>query len=258
MSNREVTTSPGGITRSVWCRMRKLLRRVGFLRSTYALILAVQDSLRDTPARRRAEMDCTFAQRRDPWDYEKYEVLGRKRFQREAEMLDAVRGKALFRQGLEIGCAEGGFTEILEDRCESLLVMDISPVALERARERRHWGEHVRFDQWDIRSLEKAPLPGTFDLIVIIHVLNYVRNPSFIRAVRAKLVDGLRPGGHLLIANESQDSVSETSWWSKYMIRGGRWINAFIADHPELEVVDTATLDLEDCLSLEMLCRKVR
>jgi len=34
------------------------------------------------------------------------------------------------------------------------------------------------------------------------------------------------------VGSVSQDSVSETSWSSKYLIRGGKWIKAFIAGHP--------------------------
>jgi O-antigen/teichoic acid export membrane protein/2-polyprenyl-3-methyl-5-hydroxy-6-metoxy-1,4-benzoquinol methylase len=255
---REVVTLPGSVGRSVWRALRRSLRRVGFLRSTYYLMLALQEAWRDTPASGRAELDSTFAQRRDPWDFETNELRGRKRYVWEAQMLDAVRGKTRFPQALEVGCAEGAFTEVLEGRCESLLAVDISPVALARARERQPWADHVRFDQWDLRSLQNGPLPGSFDLIVVVHALNYIRRPSYLRAVRARLVEGLRPGGYLLVANEAFDTVAQTSWWSKYLIRGGKWINAFIAEHPALEVIDTATLDLGDCLSLEMLCRKVR
>ena len=53
-----------------------------------------------------------------------------------------------------------------------------------------------------------------------------------IEAARSKLVERLRPGGCLLMGSVSQDSVSETSWSSKYLIRGGKWIKAFIAGHP--------------------------
>lgn len=255
---REVLPLPGSVARRVGRGLRRSLRRIGFLRSTYYLMLALREVATDSAGRSRAEVDREFARRPDPWDFDTNEAHGRKRFQREAEMLDAVRGKARFRQALEVGCAEGAFTEVLQSRCESLLAVDISPIALARARARRPWGEHVRFDRWDLRCLQHGALPGTFDLIVAVHVLEYIRRPSVLRAVRSKLVEGLRPGGYLLVGDVSQDSVSETSWWSKYLIRGGKWINAFIAEHPALEVVDTATLDLGDCLSQEMLCRKVR
>ena len=42
-----------------------------------------------------------------------------------ARMVDSVRGGKRFRNALEIGCAEGAFTELLADRCHSLLAVDI-------------------------------------------------------------------------------------------------------------------------------------
>jgi O-antigen/teichoic acid export membrane protein/SAM-dependent methyltransferase len=259
MFAREVLRLPMTVARYLYRGLRRILRRVGFLRSTYYLLLAGREAMTDSSASGRAELDHTFGPKPDPWDYETIEVRGRRRFQREVEMLDAVRGGARFQRVLEVGCAEGAFTELLAERSESLLAVDISPVALARARSRRQWGDHVRFDQWDLRSLHRAALPGTFDLIVIVHVMNYIRSPRFLRAVRVKLVEGLCPGGYLLLGNESQpDAVMGNSWWSRYLIRGGKWINAFITEHPALRVIDTAALDLGDCLSLEVLCQKIR
>jgi len=257
MFAREVLGLPMTVARALYRRLRRILRHVGFLRSTYYLLVAAREALTDSSASGRAELDRTFGRKPDPWDFETVEVRGKRRFQREVEMLDAVSRGARFQRVLEVGCAEGAFTEMLAERSESLLAVDISPVALARARERRDWGDHVRFGQWDLRCLEHGPLAGTFDLIVVMHVIEYIRRPSVFRAVRAGLVEGLRPGGYLLLGNVSQpDGVMENSWWSRYFIRGKR-INAFITEHPALRVVDTSALDLGDCVSFEILCQKV-
>jgi len=70
-----------------------------------------------------------------PWDYASPREQAR--FHHAAELLDVVRGNTCFRKALEVGCAEGAFTEFLAPRCESLLAVDVSAAALERALTRR-------------------------------------------------------------------------------------------------------------------------
>lgn len=171
-------------------------------------------------------------------------------------MLDQVRGIRRFGCALEIGCAEGVFTEILADRCDSLLATDFSEVALARARQRCQWGEHVSFAQMDLRN---DPLPGNFDLIVAIHVLEYIKNPLTLRRVRDKLVRGLRSGGYLLIGSCTGDNeFRERLWWSRYMLRGGRRINAFVSAHPQLTIMDAATNPLPGSISWDVLLRRTK
>jgi SAM-dependent methyltransferase len=152
-------------------------------------------------------------------------------------MLDAVRGQSRFRRAFEIGCAEGGFTEILESRCESVLAVDLSPVAVARASSRRLWDDRVRFRAWDLRL---DPLPGAFDLIVLCGVLELLYRPSALRSVWARLVDALDPGGCLLLQTTYANPVVERAWWGRYFLRG-KWIDAYARRHPALEVVATQT-----------------
>jgi SAM-dependent methyltransferase len=173
----------------------------------------------------------------------------------ELAMLDSVRGGKRFRSALEIGCAEGIFTEMLIERCDFLVAVDISSVALERARQRCQPGAHIRFCELDIRE---DSLPGTFDLIVAVHVLEYIRSPFSLRRIRRKLVDSLRSGGYLLVANVRNDEFIESTRWGQYLLRGGKNITAFIGRHPALRVLDKTVLELDDCSSIEMLCRKIR
>jgi 2-polyprenyl-3-methyl-5-hydroxy-6-metoxy-1,4-benzoquinol methylase len=169
-------------------------------------------------------------------------------------MLDAVRGAARFAKALEVGCAEGMFTEMLAPRCESLLAVDISPVALARAQRRCQADEHVQFAEWDLRV---DPLPGTYDLIVIIHALEYIRNPLAVRRARNKLMNSLRPGGYLLVGTMKVAEIYENAWWGRYLLRSGQHINNFFAAHPALELVNTATFHLEkDEVAYDVLLRK--
>lgn len=108
--------------------------------------------------------------------------------------------------------------------------------------------------EWDLRV---DPLPDTYDVIVMIHALEYIRNPISVRRARMKLVEGLRPGGYLLIGTMKVTEVFENAWWGRYFLRSGKRINAFFAQHPALTVVKTAEFYLgKDYISYDVLFRK--
>jgi SAM-dependent methyltransferase len=252
--HRSVTTDMGFVD-GLYRRARRILRRVWFLRSSHYLMLAIGDAFRDSRESGRTELDAEFDRREDPWRYSELPIQ-QERVRRELAMIDAVRGAACFGKALEVGCAEGLFTEQLVDRCDSVLALDISPVALARARQRRPWDHRVRFAEWDLRT---DPLPDSYDLIVIIHALEYIRNPIAVRRARAKLVDGLRPGGYLLVGTMGGSEVARDSWWGRYILRGGKHLNEFLARHPKVTVVATAEMALgegEEFRSHELLLRK--
>jgi len=233
---------------------RSMMKRVPGLFSTWHLGRAVQDAWLDSSRRAAPVIERDFG-KIDPWKYTSNE-LEIFRHRREAEMLDNIRGNRRFACVLEAGCAEGVFTEILAERCDSLLATDFSPLALARARQRRQWTGHVSFAQLDLRV---DPLPNVFDLIVAIHVVEYIKNPIALRRVREKLVQGVRPGGYLLIGSCTGDNeFREGLWWSRYMLRGGQRINAFFAAHPQLSVVDSAIHPLPGSVSRDILLRKIR
>jgi SAM-dependent methyltransferase len=217
--------------------LRRTLGRVPFARSTWHLAGELKDLVVYTAARARADYGQEFARTRDPWGFETNPVAGRDRFDRELAMLNAVRGGRRFTRALEVGCAEGMFTERLAPLCEELLAVDISPVALARARARCAWGSHVRFADWDLRA---DPVPGAFDLVVVEGVLDYFCQPWAFRAARDKMVAGLVPGGHLLAGNPRHAEVTEGAWWGRHLIRGGKWIDACLSEHPHLSVESTA------------------
>jgi O-antigen/teichoic acid export membrane protein/2-polyprenyl-3-methyl-5-hydroxy-6-metoxy-1,4-benzoquinol methylase len=250
---RGVVNDPRAVGCDLYRRLRRLLARIGFLRSGYYLLLAVREALLDSPARGQAELNHEFEPREDPWDYATVSYQ-RERIRSEVGMLDSVRGAARFGKALEVGCAEGIFTEILAPLCESLLALDISQVALTRARRRLAADQHVRFEEWDLRV---NPVPGTFDLIVMIHALEYIRNPLYVHRARAKLVDSLHPGGYLLVGTMKVTEMYEDAWWGRYFLRSGKRINNFFAEHPALKVVQTAEFHLgKDYLAYDILLQK--
>jgi SAM-dependent methyltransferase len=221
-------------------RWRGLVDRVGFVRSGYYLMSALKEAVMDNHSRGQAEMDQAFQPREDPWGYTT-DSYQKARISSELAMLDAVRRGQRFGKVMEIGCAEGIFTELLASRCDALLAVDLSRVALERARRRLSGSNRVQLAEWDLRL---DPVPGAYDLIVVIHALEYIRNPLTARKVREKLVGGLRPGGHLLVGTMTGGAIHQSAWWGRYFLRSGRRINEFYARHAGLRVVETAEFDL--------------
>lgn len=133
-----------------------------------------------------------YAAQADPWDFESrwYE---RRKYALSTAMLPRQR----YRRAFEPGCSIGVLTELLAQRCDSMIATDIVPSALESAR-RRLDGHDVDFRLW---ALGEEPWPdGTFDLIVISKVGYYLTFTQFAEAM-AGVVEHLEPGGTLLCAH---------------------------------------------------------
>ena len=103
-------------------------------------------------------------------------------------------GSGPFDSALEIGCGEGVFTEAVAPRCNRLLAVDISSVAVERAQARLHASPHVVVDE---RMLPHAMPEGPFDLIVASDVLYYWAEED-LRATLPVFEQILAPGGRLI------------------------------------------------------------
>jgi peptidoglycan/xylan/chitin deacetylase (PgdA/CDA1 family)/SAM-dependent methyltransferase len=138
-----------------------------------------------------AYFDAVFAERADPWDYTNaYELT---KYQQTLDLLPRGPGQAL-----EVGCAEGRFTERLASIASQVVAADISQVALERAQARCAELPNVDFVQLDVAA---DPLPGDYDLIVCSEVLYYLDDHAELDRVAAKLAQALRPGGCLVTAH---------------------------------------------------------
>jgi 2-polyprenyl-3-methyl-5-hydroxy-6-metoxy-1,4-benzoquinol methylase len=230
---------PGGIAAgwrsggpSSSSRLRDGLRRVRPLRSAWLLARAGAQAVRDGPAANRTRVEAEF-ESPDPWHYatdrREQECL-----RHQAEVLDRVRAGDRFGATLEVGCAEGVFTETLASRCASVLAVDLSPTAVERARRRADWPEAVTFGTWDLRA---APMPGEFDLIVVAGVLEYLHSPAGLRRAVEKLVGGLAPRGRLFVVS-TRVPAAESAWWARWFPRGARINRLVAADHLLRAVVE--------------------
>jgi SAM-dependent methyltransferase len=217
-------------------RIMRPLRRVPWIRSSVYLAIVIRHELyHPWTGLRRFEQQ--YARGPDSWGYDK--PSGAIRLARAADLLDTVTKGRRFQSALEVGCAEGAFTELLAARCDRVIAADFSPTALKRARTRRDWSGCVEFRCFD---LLREPMDGKFDLITVMDVLDCFPT-RLIRAACDKIVAALPPGGYLLMTGCRQSDVFDTAWWSRWIIRGGVRIQRHISEIPVLELVDKIELD---------------
>lgn len=138
-----------------------------------------------------AHFDAVFAQR-DPWSYSSpYE---RRKYEQTLALLpDGHIGHLL-----ELACAEGHSTADLAHRADRVVATDISPLALERARERCSELDNVEFRLHDLFAEE---LPGRFDVVVCSEVLYFARSLEALHDTCRRIAEGLRHGGRLVTAH---------------------------------------------------------
>ena len=147
-----------------------------------------------TDAQRRHRFESAFAGREDPWRYEnEYEQT---KYRLTLSLVPERPGRAL-----EVGCAEGHFTELLAPRVGRLLAADISAIAVERAERRCAAQGNVEFTRLDLVS---DPLPGEFDLVVCSETLYFTGDRAGLDSAARRLASAVAPGGHLLTANAHQ------------------------------------------------------
>lgn len=147
--------------------------------------------------RSRRKMDRVFSRGEDPFGYGRlpYESA------RLAAMEEALSSRR-WSHALEIGCAEGHFTERLAERAERVTALDISEAALARAR-RRLAGRPVDLRNCDARDWD-PPASERYDLVVLGDVLYYLDKP-LVRAAFERVFIAVRgwlaPRGRLLLAH---------------------------------------------------------
>lgn len=163
-----------------------------------------------------ARLEQAFHEKTDPWNFDG-SVEEQGRFQKTWELVPA----GSYRRILEVGCAEGHFTEQIAGRFPDaqILAIDLVPLALERARARSAGRPNVRFRCHDIG---KQPIDGTFDLIFCMGVLEYGPGLSELDSVRASIVDALGPGGYLLLETHAVPPDLERRWWARRLMWGAR------------------------------------
>ncbi len=98
---------------------------------------------------------------------------------------------------LEIGCGEGKLTAHLGEVCDKVLAVDISDLAIARAKRSLEGAPHVEVRRADVFTEELA---DRFDLVVCSEVLFYFE-PTQLPGVVKKVADRVSGGGRLLLVH---------------------------------------------------------
>ncbi len=133
-----------------------------------------------------------YRQDPDPWNFETsdYEAL---KYQTTIDCLS----KARYANALEIGGSIGVLTALLARRCESLLSIDVSETAQEKAIARCQDLPQVRFK---IASVPQDYPEEMFDLILLSEV-GYYLSWNDLQKTQQLTLEHLNVGGHLLLVH---------------------------------------------------------
>lgn len=136
--------------------------------------------------------DALYSLDSDPWKFETSEYEA----QKYAATLAAL-SKDRYRSALEIGTSIGVLTEMLAERCTSLLSIDVSEIAQRQAIARCCSLSNIRFQ---LMSVPESYPDEQFDLTILSEVGYYWCREDLEKAQQLML-HHLEPGGHLLLVH---------------------------------------------------------
>lgn len=136
--------------------------------------------------------DERYAQDPDPWRFAT-SAYERAKY---AATLDALP-RQHYASALEVGCSIGVLTEALAGRCDRLLGLDLTELALAQARARCRDLAHVGFELAQVPS--KWP-EGSFDLILMSEIVYYL-DASDVERLVARVQNCLQPGGDVVLVH---------------------------------------------------------
>jgi SAM-dependent methyltransferase len=135
----------------------------------------------------------------DPWQFETSEYEAEKY----ATTIAALT-KPKYDNAFEIGGSIGVLTAMLADRCDSLLSIDVSEAAQQRAKQRCQNLNNVRFQ---IMQLPQEYPDEMFDLTVLSEVGYYFCWDDLHKAQKL-IIERLQPNGHLLLVHWTPKAAS--------------------------------------------------
>ena len=96
-------------------------------------------------------------------------------------------------EALEIGCGTGAFAQLLAQRSQRVLALDLSPEMIRLARERSAHLSNIEFQIADVMLYDLPP--EGFDCIASIATLHHLPRPEILLKMKA----ALKPGGVLAV-----------------------------------------------------------
>jgi len=136
--------------------------------------------------------DRVHADAADPWGVEDSWYEERKR-----DLTLAALPRGRFRRALEVGCSIGALTARLAERCDEVLALDESEVAVAAATRRLADTPHARVGR---AHLPEAWPDGRFDLVVVSEV-GYFLSPARLRQLMARAEASLTDDGVIVLCH---------------------------------------------------------
>ena len=133
-----------------------------------------------------------YQQNQDPWNFDESEYEKNK-YEQTLKLIPEARYKNAF----EIGCSNGAFSSLLVQKCEQLLAVDSSSIAVENAKKRLNAFPHIMVREMEI---PKEYPDDQFDLILLSEVGYFLTEPDLI-ITKNKMINSLLVGGHLIIVH---------------------------------------------------------
>lgn len=195
----------------------------------------------------RRKMDRVFGRGSDPYRYDAspYEVA------RLEGMAVALAGRR-YTKALEVGAAEGHFTRRLAGMADAVTALELSPVALARARAATQ-GLAVDFVETDVRAWDGRG--GPFDAVVLGEVLYYLDKPlvqdEFEEAL-ALIAGWVAPGGRLLLAHGFADAAERSRrvfYRERFEARGFRLVSETVVSAKDGDITPSSLISLLEKIS---------
>lgn len=192
----------------------------------------------------RRKMDRVFGRGADPYRYDAspYEVA------RLEGMARALAGRR-YPKALEVGAAEGHFTRRLAAMSDRVMALELSPVALARARAATA-GLPVDFEETDVRAWNGRG--GPFDAVVLGEVLYYLDKPlvqgEFEEAL-GLIAGWVAPGGRLLLAHGFADEAERARrvfYRERFEARGFRLVSETVVSAKDGDITPSSLISLLD------------
>lgn len=133
--------------------------------------------------------DRLYTAAHDPWS-----LASRWYEQRKYAITVSALPRERYRYGLEAGCSIGVLTNLLAERCEHLLAVDIAAAAVHTADVRTRHLPHVTVEQ---RRLPDDWPAGRYDLVVLSE-MGYYLNTADLGHLLLRAAAALEPAGTLL------------------------------------------------------------
>ncbi|WP_045218686.1 class I SAM-dependent methyltransferase [Desulfonatronum thioautotrophicum] len=202
------------------------LRKLSFLAKNHPLIRPVIERNRWLVA---AYFDWRY-RKQDTYNYATSEEERIKR-----DRIAAFLNDRHYANILEVGCGEGYMTTVMAPLGDRLLGIDISKIAVERAKRMHAENPRISFQQADVFTFQP---PDAYDLITCSEILCYLNLEQINLAVR-NLVAHLTPGGRLLAVDVFASGEAEAGLELKKI--GARTIHPLLESIPELTSTNVQT-----------------